>query len=88
MSELSDDCFHSGHSQCRHSDCSCSCHRAERLAEENQALRSSNARLKEALAKETADHKPSVATGLPCKCFLCKALTDSQVKQRGKEESK
>ena len=30
--------------------------------------------LEAAIRKETADHKPSVATGLPCKCFLCKAL--------------
>jgi hypothetical protein len=30
--------------------------------------------LQDAIRKETADHKPSVATGLPCKCFLCKAL--------------
>ncbi len=29
--------------------------------------------LLEAIEKETADHKPSVATGLPCKCFLCDA---------------
>jgi len=26
-----------------------------------------------ALVRETVDHKPSVATGLPCKCFLCEA---------------
>ena len=30
--------------------------------------------LADAIAKETADHHPSVATGLPCKCFLCVAL--------------
>lgn len=39
MSELSDDCFHSQHSNCRHPDCSCSCHRVERLLEENRILR-------------------------------------------------
>jgi hypothetical protein len=32
------------------------------------------AELEAAIRKETADHKPSVATGLPCKCFLCQVL--------------
>lgn len=49
-----------------------------RLREKVAALEKSLAVVREALSKETADHKPSVATGLPCKCFLCVALKDSQ----------
>ena len=40
-----------------------------------------DARIRElvgAIRRETADHKPSVATGLPCKCFLCAALARSE----------
>ena len=36
------------------------------------------AKVREAVARETADHKPSVATGLPCKCFLCAALKEGK----------
>jgi hypothetical protein len=40
----------------------------------NQTLLKRTRALVAAIQKETADHKPSLATGLPCKCFLCKAL--------------
>ena len=40
----------------------------------NQTLLKRTLALVAAIQKETDDHKPSVATGLPCKCFLCKAL--------------
>jgi len=49
MSELSDDCFHSAHSKCRGTDCSCACHRAEKLALENESLRSRIAGLERGL---------------------------------------
>ena len=44
--------------------------RARELAE----ARAEIDRLRNAIEKETRDHKPSPATGKPCGCFLCGAL--------------
>ena len=46
-----------------------------------ESIAEKDARIRElvgAIRRETADHKPSVATGLPCKCFICAAPARSE----------